>query len=137
METKYYHAENAGRVIGGLRFTGYGIFSGSLFGVLATSDADQISKLDALSQSPASGVTSISLAEYEGCLKKKTIDSEPLSVSKPPLQPAVPIKGTVGATVVTEPPPPAEDKTDVLMDSKPLESVDAAVRVEEVKGRKP
>ena len=138
MEMKHYHAENAGRLIGGVRFNGYTIIAGSQFGVYATEDLGIIAKLDSLSLSPASGVTAISASEYEACLKKNLSPSEPYPISKPASPQPGPIKGTVAALVVNEPDaPPPEDKSEVAMDGQPLETPEDAIRVEEAKGRTP
>lgn len=137
METKYYHAENAGRLIGGIKFSGYSIFAGALFGIYETNDPGQISKLDALTSSPSSGVTSISNHEYETCVKKNLNlpASQPFHTLSQPSPPSAPIKGTGVAVIVSEPGPPVEDKSEIVNSGEPLESVDAAIKIEEVKGR--
>lgn len=136
METKYFHAENAGRNLAGTRFNIYSQSAGTLWGVYATDVQSEISALSSMSASPSSGVTSISKDEYDGCLKKKNTTSDDLPHLNKVWPPAAPIKGTTAATVVYDT-KPVEDKTEIASSDKPLESVDAAIKVEIINGRNP
>lgn len=116
---KYYMAHNAGsRLIGGERFEITEIFAGTAIGVFEGKTDAQIATLDALVLDKASGVSEITLAEYNSAVQKKTPSLTSFQHSN---QSAVAsIKSPVGV-VVEEPVLPD------LTEQKKLESVKGAL----------
>lgn len=132
-ETKYYHAQNASRVIAGIVFQIYEIFGGSPFGVYQTQDGDLIKKLDAVVADKKSAVTLITADEYEALLKKKPSRLEnfkPSTILLPEPAKSAVIKGE-GAVVVDKPVEPTVEVKTVL--DKPEDAVVVQQVVEPVK----
>ena len=118
---KFYLTANASQPISGINFEPYAIVGGSLFGVLATDDAEKVAKLDKLVETK--GLTSITAEDYAACLKKRTPSFQrSFGLSQIEVQPQPsPIKLPVAS--------PASNATEVSVVVKPVEGVDAALVV--------
>jgi hypothetical protein len=104
MATKFFHAENATRILAGIRFDIYDINAGTAVGIFKTDD-EALAK--ALADLPA--VIEIPASEYEICFKKKQPKYEILNASKPVSNPAIAsLKGPGNAVIVDEPTPQPE-----------------------------
>ena len=115
-ETKFYHAENANRVIAGVTFMVYSTGAGTTFGVYKTDDEAQQKLLDDQVANPRSAVTAIDEAEYTVCAQKKIPNYQGSEHSSPVLAPQKEIgslKGT-GAAVATDKPGPEEPPVPVV-----------------------
>lgn len=128
---KYYHAENANRIIAGLIFNTYDTIAGSHFAVHATEDEAEIKALDDLVKDKKSAVTEISEAEYVKCTQKKTTATVDNSKHYRQLSALrnenASLKGTGAAVVSNEP----VEEAPVAV-AGPVESVDAALQVGDV-----
>ncbi len=123
MATKYYEAQNAGRVIGGEQFEVTEIFGGTAFGVFAATTEAQQATLSKIAADPKSAVTEITEAEYQNALKKKapSLSGFPTSTqSMPPV--------ALKAAGVVVPGPVLVDRTEL----ERLESVENALDVGKV-----
>lgn len=119
-EIKYFLAHNAGRFggIAGQRFEIVEIIGGSAIGVFQTTDEKTIAEIGNAVASKT-GVSEISVQEYEDAVKKKLHSFKDLPHSNyQPLQ----VRLSQVAGVVVENPVPFED-----VEAAKLESVDAAL----------
>lgn len=136
---KFYHAENANRII---RFKGqafqfwpYQHLGGSWYGVLRVDDTKQQAALDELIQDPMSAVTAIDQKQYALCLQKKAHNDQRSGILSAPQPPPpttgrIPDVSVVGSPVTSELPPPAPE-------IKPLGTVEDALSVGNVTNGSP
>src|SRR6185503_16301896 len=102
METRYFRAENANRLIAGVKFEIVDVVAGTPVGILAA-DEELGAQLGELAKNPAEAVTEITEEQYREALVKKMPNLAQLPHSNPPLSsPSVPIKGAGKAVVQPE-----------------------------------
>lgn len=112
----------AGQPVAGIDFIKFAIVGSCVFGIHATDNSEEISKLDALVAEKK--LSKISKEEYDSCLKKKPADPVGLMNSNQDPAPLPPIKGQ-GAVVVSD----AEVEQEVQVPIGQISSTEAALVV--------
>ena len=98
-KTKYYHAANANRLIGGAIFELYDRVAGTTMGIYEATDEKEIAELDKLTKDEASAVDEITEEEFNKLRKKKASGYGNLTHLRDP-SPPWSIKGKGAAKVV-------------------------------------
>lgn len=96
---KYYEVKGAQRRVAGVPWFPYDSLGGVTFGVYGTDDPVLIATLDAEAANPASGVTEITHAQYEGLSKKKAPSLKESTLLTPPPQMPVSVSSPVAVVV--------------------------------------
>lgn len=100
---KYFHIENVNREVAGVVFEMYDIIGGCPMGIHKSEDEKEIADLTAVANNPASGVTTLTEAEYETLGKKKRPGSQGSPNWNQPAPQGTAMKGAGRAIVVENP----------------------------------
>ena len=102
---KFFETSNATALLAGIQFERYAIVGGSVFGVYATDNQDEIAALESLIGARKGALSLITQGDYELCLKKKPRELKNLSDSNAPTPRGESIKQPTAVVVEHSPIP--------------------------------
>lgn len=146
MSTRYFQKQDSTKPVGTIKFEGYDMIGGKLWGVWATENPEEITALEAAVADKRQGVYEISQEEYAATQQKKTLSSNsygqpsgptpvvsqtPLQALAPPAVTDLPIKGQ-GAVVDPEPVIVPDDSPPADSGTEPVPKVTDALKTADV-----